>query len=59
MDTEHICRQEGDNSREALDDIREAQAHTDAVHTPGTEIQAELRDILAGCQANIVRRAGV
>ena len=59
MNTEHICWHDGDNSGEAVDDVREAQAHTDAVNTPRTKIKVELRDILAGCQAKLVCRARV
>ena len=60
MNTEHICWHDRvHHSGEAVDDISDAQAHTDAVNTAGTEIQVEVIHILAGCQAKIVRRARV
>ena len=60
MNTEHICWHDGvENSREAVDDVSDAEAHTDTVDTSGTEIQVEVRDILAGCQAKLVRRTRV
>ena len=42
-----------------MEDLREAETNTDAVNTFRTEIQAEVRGIFAGCQAVVIRRAGV